>query len=37
MPAVTSCSKRRAAPPSCVKIAAPLPYGLELMTSSASG
>jgi hypothetical protein len=36
MPTSTSWVNRRAAPPSLVKIAVPLPYGLALMICSAS-
>ena len=36
IPTSTSCSNRRAAPPSRVKIATPLPYGLALTSASAS-
>ena len=32
MPTSTSCWNRRAAPPSLVKIAVPLPYGLLLIS-----
>jgi hypothetical protein len=35
MPTSTSFWKRRAAPPSLVKIAVPLPYGLLLISSMA--
>ena len=36
MPTSTSNWNRRAAPPSLVKIAVPLPYGLALISSTAS-
>ena len=36
MPTVASRWKRRAAPPSLVKIAVPLPYGLPLMRARPS-
>jgi hypothetical protein len=36
MPTSTSFWNRRAAPPSVVKIAVPLPYGLALIRSIAS-
>ena len=36
IPTSTSFWKRRAAPPSLVKMAVPLPYWLELIRSSAS-
>ena len=36
MPTCTSCWKRRAAPPSFVKIAVPLPKAPELIISSPS-
>ena len=39
MPTIPHCTsfwKRRAAPPSLVKIAVPLPYGLRLIRSSPS-